>query len=385
VIPWLLAASRARSAAARSAAALLATCLPALVITAGMFGAAGDGVEERPLLALVPLVVALAAAAFLGGTARFGTALVIAVLVALVATALPVLGRPPVEHAAGLSLLAPHGASRAVLVAGVVAALVVALLVVRVVPRRSLVVPVTVALVIVGGHVAAWTSARSEARALAAAQPGPRGWVDRHAGPGARVLVVGPANELDERTLAELTLWNRAIRGSQVLDLSKVDPTSALLPVASSDLLARGVKLGGTEIARSRAGTLMRSPLPVQLAETLDGMYPDGWSTGYVTYRRFAGLEKPGRVVVTVSRAGWSGADRPGHVSVFVGRFGENATTRATDVIHSGQTHTLTVDVPPPPFEVVVATNPTFSPSEFGGSDTRQLGAQLKFAYRPSS
>src|SRR5262249_47211849 len=120
-------------------------------------------------------------------------------------------------------------------------------------------------------------------------------------------------------------------------------------------------------------------------AQTLDGMYPDGWSTGYVTYRRFAGANRPGRVVVTVSRAGWSGADRPGHVAVQVGRFGANDTTRASDVIHSGQTHTLTVDVPPPPFEVVVTTNPTFAPSEFGAADTRQLGAQLKFAYYPNS
>jgi hypothetical protein len=378
VVPWLLAASGSRS----PVSLLLATCLPALVLTAGMFGAAGDGVDERPLLALVPLVLTLAAAAWLRGTVRFRAAITVAVLVALAAIALPALGRPPVAHAAGLSLIAPHGASRAVLVLSVAAALAVALGVLRMAPRRSLVLPLLVAVLIVGGEAVAWASVRNEAHTLAAAESRPRDWVDRHVPPGTHVLVVGPANELDPRTLAQLTLWNRAVRGVQVLDLSAVDPQTALLPVASSDLLARGVQLGGTEIARSRAGTLMRTPLPVQLAQTLDGMYPDGWSTGYVTYRRFAG-NGPGHVVVTVSRAGWTGTDRPGHVSVFVGKLGENATTSATDVIHSGQTHELTVDVPAPPFEVVVSTTPTFSPSQFGASDTRQLGAELKFAYRP--
>jgi hypothetical protein len=378
VIPWLLATSGSRT----PVSLLLATCLPALVITAGMFGAAGDGVEERPLLALVPLVLTLAAAAWMTGTVRFRAAVTVAVLVALAAIALPALGRPPVVHAAGLSLLAPHGASRAVLVLSVAAALAVALGVLRVAPRHSLVLPVLVAVVIVAGGAVAWASVRNEARTLAAAESRPRDWVDGHVRPGTRVLVVGPAGELDAQTLAQLTLWNRAVRGAQVLDLSRVDPQTALLPVPTSDLLARGVELGGKVIARSRDGTLMHSPLPVQLAQTLDGMYPDGWSTGYVTYRRFAG-DRPGHVVVTVSRAGWTGTDRPGHVSVFVGKLGENATTHATDVIHSGQTHRLTVDVPSPPFEVVVSTTPTFSPSQFGAADTRQLGAQLKFAYDP--
>jgi hypothetical protein len=380
VVPWLLAASASRTPVSM----LLAACLPALVITAGMFGAAGDGVDERPLLALVPLVLTLAAAAWLRGTVRFRAAVTVAVLAALAAIALPGLGRPAVAHAAGLSLIAPHGASRAVLVLGVAAALAVALGILRMAPRRSLVLPVLVAVVIVASEAVAWASVRSEARTLAAVEPRPRDWVDRHVRPGTHVLVVGPAGELDARTLAQLTLWNRAVRGAQVLDLSNVNPATPLLPLAKSDLLARGVELSGTVLARSRAGTLMHSPLPVQLAQTLDGMYADGWSTGYVTYRRFSGSSKPGRVVVTVSRAGWGGADRPGHVSVFVGRLGGNATTQATDVIHSGQTNTLTVHVPAPPFQVVVSTTPTFSPSQFGASDTRQLGAQLKFDYRPN-
>jgi hypothetical protein len=43
---------------------------------------------------------------------------------------------------------------------------------------------------------------------------------------------------------------------------------------------------------------------------------------------------------------------------------------------------TVDVPVPPPPFEAIVRVTPTFSPSEFGSSDPRQLGAVLGFRYR---
>jgi hypothetical protein len=386
VVPALLAAVGARSPRGRPAAVLLACCLPALVLTAGMFGAAGGGgVDERPLLALLPLVLPLAASALMGREARLGPALAVAAFAALAAFALPALPRPPIVHAAGVSLLAPHGGSRAGLIVEVVAALAVASAVLLVARRRRLVIAAAVVLALLGGHVAAWSSVHSEARALAAAEPGSRGWVDRHAPPGARVVVVGPAAALGARTLAQLALWNRSIHGSQLLDLSTVDPHTGLLPVAASDVLARGVALSGTEIARSRAGVLMHAPLPVQLADTLDGLYPDGWSSGYVTYRRFGGPQRPGTVLVTVSRTAWTGADRPGHYSIFVGTLAGNATTKASGVIHAGQAQRREVPVPPPPFQVVVSVNPTFSPARLGGSsDTRQLGAQLTFAYHPN-
>jgi hypothetical protein len=39
--------------------------------------------------------------------------------------------------------------------------------------------------------------------------------------------------------------------------------------------------------------------------------------------------------------------------------------------------------VPPPPFQIAMTIQPTFSPAEFGATDSRQLGAQITFKYRP--
>jgi hypothetical protein len=52
--------------------------------------------------------------------------------------------------------------------------------------------------------------------------------------------------------------------------------------------------------------------------------------------------------------------------------------------IDSGQEHVVDVPVPVPPFQVKVAIGPLFSPADYGGGDTRKLGAQLSFRYRPA-
>jgi hypothetical protein len=390
VVPWLLAASGWRRATARPETALLAACLPALLLAAGVFGAAGgaSGVEERPLLVLVPLVLALAASAWLDGDVRLRPAVVAGAVVVLAALALPGLGRVAVSHAAGLSLVARRGGSRTGLAAGAAAAVAIALVLLAVLRGRGrgrLVLPAALALVLVAGHALAWSSVHAEARALAAGAPGPRGWVDRHAGKGADVVVAGPAGAVGEPAVDELTLWNRSVSGVRALDLASADPKTGLLPVSGADVvLERGVDLAGTEVARSAAGVLLRGAAPLQLAETTEGLYADGWSGAYTTYRRFTGPSRPGSVLVTVSRAAWGGPDRPGGVSILTGPLDGNATTKAHVVIHAGRERKVAVPVPAPPFQVVVSVNPTFSPADFGSSDTRQLGAQLRFAYRPS-
>ena len=37
------------------------------------------------------------------------------------------------------------------------------------------------------------------------------------------------------------------------------------------------------------------------------------------------------------------------------------------------------------PFRVEVTVDPTFSPTEFGGSDQRQLGVQVSYRFAPKS
>jgi hypothetical protein len=147
--------------------------------------------------------------------------------------------------------------------------------------------------------------------------------------------------------------------------------------------LVRGTDLAGTEIARSAAGVLMRPPLGV--AETVDGLYADGWSGDHATYRRFSGPAKPGTVLVDVSRVNWRGQDRPADVRIDSGPLNGTGQQQAHIVIHSGQDRKLVIPVPPPPFQVNMTVQPTFSPSEFGAADTRQLGAQITFTYRPGT
>jgi hypothetical protein len=377
VVPWLLAASGARPLAARPETALFATCLPALALAAGVFG-----LDERPLLVLVPLVLALAASAWFAGRIRLSAAAFAAVAVAFAALALPALGRAPSAHAAGLSLVAADGGSRAFLFGVVFAAVAVAFVLLVVLRRPRFALPAVLAVLLFIGQGLAWSSVRSEARALAATEPSPHGWVDREAGSSAHVYVVGPAAALDERSLAELTLWNRSVRGGRELDLSTIDPTTGLVPDAGTDLvLVRGAELGGTVIARSSAGVLMRPPLTV--AETVEGLFSDGWSGDHAFYRRFAGPPRAGTVLVTVSRVNWRGQDKPADVRIDSGPLNGTGEQRAHIVIHSGEDHQLVIPVPPPPFQIAMTIQPTFSPAEFGATDSRQLGAQITFKYRP--
>lgn len=383
VVPWLLAASRARPLAARPETALLALCLPALALAAGVFGAAtSGGVDERPLLVLVPLVLALAASAFLGGVVRHSAAAGAAAVVALAALALPALGRAVSAHATGLSLVAANGGSRAFLVGVVLATVAVALLLLVVLRRRAFALPAALAVFVVVAQGAAWSSVRSESRALGATEPTPRGWVDRNVGSGSQVFVVGPAAALDPISVAQLTLWNLSVRGARVLDLAKADPQTGLLPTVGTDLaLVRGAELAGSEIARSAVGVLMRPPLGI--AETIDGLYADGWSGDHATYRRFAGPPRPGTVLVLVSRAAWTGQDRPADVRIDSGPLGATGEQRAHIVIHAGKDYKLEIPVPPPPFQIAMTIQPTFAPAEFGATDSRQLGAQITFTYQP--
>jgi hypothetical protein len=185
------------------------------------------------------------------------------------------------------------------------------------------------------------------------------------------------------RSLAQLTLWNRSVRGVRAIDLSKVDPTTGHLTETPGMEIAlvRGTVLAGEEVARSVAGVLLKPPLGV--VETIEGLYPDGWSGDHAFYRRFAGPPRPGTVTVVVSRVAWGGQDKPADVRIDSGPLNATGEQRAHIVIHAGKEETLEIPVPAPPFQIAMTVQPTFSPSEFGAGDTRQLGAQLTFTYHP--
>ena len=125
---------------------------------------------------------------------------------------------------------------------------------------------------------------------------------------------------------------------------------------------------------------------PPRIASSSSGIAADGWMSSDATYTSFAGGKRR-HVAVILSRAAWRGPDVPGHVKVTVARrrgssLGRPIATRAF-TIHSGNTRKLLLPAPAGPYTVSVHIAPTFSPSQFGQADTRQLGATVYFAPVP--
>jgi len=125
---------------------------------------------------------------------------------------------------------------------------------------------------------------------------------------------------------------------------------------------------------------------PPRIASSSSGIAGDGWMSSDATYTSFSGPSR-GKVAVVLSRAAWRGPDVPGHVKVTIARRrgsspGKPIATR-TFTIHSGKTRKLLLPAPAGPYTVSVHIAPTFSPSQFGQSDTRQLGATVYFASVP--
>jgi hypothetical protein len=383
VLPWLFVAGRARPLGARAETALFATCVPAFAVAAGVFGAAGDGVDERPLLVVVPLVLVLGASIWSERAVRIRGAAVAAGLLLAAALALPALGRAAPSRASGLALVA-LGDSRTALILGTAFALVAAAAALVFLRRRAFAVPALVAAVLFVTQGAAWSSARDEARAQPVVA---HGWVDRHAGNGAHVFVAARAGTVDAPELAQLRIWNRTIVGTRDLDLSNIDPTTGLVPISDADVVfVRGLDVAGDELARSSAGILLRTDQGLRIPETLEGLTSDGWSGPEATFRRFYGPERSGTVAVVVSRVAWGDKRTPPtQVTIGAGEPAGEPVVRERFVLHPGEERTFDVPVPPPPFRVVVTVGKTFSPADYGSPDTRQLGAQVTFAYHPVS
>jgi hypothetical protein len=132
--------------------------------------------------------------------------------------------------------------------------------------------------------------------------------------------------------------------------------------------------------------TLYRLPGPWKLLDSAENLYSDGWAPARSawTYYKAGG---PGNVVVDVRRTGFTGPGPPGHVTVTVGTvrlnderlpgIGRVLATRHL-LIHNGEDHKVTIPVKETPVRVRVDVTPTFKPS---ASDTRDLGAQLSFAF----
>jgi hypothetical protein len=196
---------------------------------------------------------------------------------------------------------------------------------------------------------------------------------NRHVG---RVYTVGPHEPVG---LAETPVIVRPRNGR--LAVSPADPSvQRELSSTRAFLADPGTDIAGRVTAGNGPFDLYALGSPPQIASLVSGVYADGWMGSEAQYTRYA-PETPGTVRVTVSRASWQGRRVPGRVVLSVGSRNGVRLTRFT--VPAGRVRTVRVSTPASGFVVTLRVQPTFSPSQFGQPDTRQLGAQVSFEYRP--
>jgi hypothetical protein len=277
------------------------------------------------------------------------------------------------------------------------------------VPRRyaRVVLPLAVCVALLVLSRALYQVMRIEALDLKryAAGPDPT-WIDRATGGVRADFLYAPVpNDKDSsKVLLEQEFWNRRLKrayelgGLPVTTLpqslvsldartGQLDPAPRARYLVVPASLAVDGKLVATQLGLAAPLAVYRTRSPSRLAHSVEGLYPDGWMGGSAAYVQWAGSRR-GHMQVMLSRIAWPGPDVPGHAVVRVGPIAvKNGATTIKEVtatkswtIHAGGSRTLSLPTPRAPFRLEITISPTFSPSQFGQGDPRQLGAQLQFA-----
>ena len=300
-------------------------------------------------------------------------------------------------------------------------AIAVALLLLpRVLERRRLpggaaVGGVVVALVVawnLAGQIHFANGSNSFARKELGNLPAPANWLDRLDG-GQPAIYLGQGVQ-DPTGVNLLEFWNRSLHYVWSLDGTAPGPG----PILTPDLAATngrlfpdpgvrwvvadpGVDIAGQLVAQKGRWTLYRLSGPLRLAHSQTGILADGWNgcspapctRAEAAYNRFASPGgRPGYAIVSVSRAAAQGAPiKPGHVIIRLGTLVRGSdrqpgighvTAFRRWIVAAGAHRTFTIPTPRPPFRIEVSVSPTFSPSDYGSFDRRELGAQLGFDFR---
>lgn len=383
---------------ARDAWRALVSFLPAALaflalgsaVEAATRSAGARALDESVLLAAVPLVLATAA----GAVDRLALS-----RVSLGLGALAVLVAVGFVHASAAESFQPHAPSLELVDGLGLPPLWFALAALAIVPvalaavalgfgkegarlRTAAVLTGISVLAMLGGEIVAGRAAHSRADATRRLLPEPPSLAAREA--GKRPIAVLSTADSEPELVESLLFWNpRAFTVEPGLADRAVDPATGLF---SPPLEVRyafdlgGDRIGGRVLASSPAGSLIRPATPMRAVQTIEGLFPDGWSGAQAVYRRFRAANGDA-LDLTVSRAGWGGPDVPSGVTIAVGPLeGTAEPVRRLD-IRPGQTIKLSLPAPGHPFRVVIDSQ-TFSPSSFGQADNRRLGVQLAFAYR---
>ena len=231
-------------------------------------------------------------------------------------------------------------------------------------------------------------------------------WIDRAIGKNARAEFLYTTDiDQDQHILWEAEFWNRSLRrvfGVTSQDPSIPDVTAPLdpangriapqLPADSPDLRPRyvvadtNVNVAGTRVASAGSLALYRVRPPLQIATMTAGLQPDGWTGPTANYTRYVVPRGTKQVVVTVSRPALKGPP-PARVDVAVGPVAvENGAPTISTVwarqrwtLRNGTEHRFVLPLRKGAFQVQLAVNPPFVPSQYGLADTRTLGVQVSF------
>jgi hypothetical protein len=232
-------------------------------------------------------------------------------------------------------------------------------------------------------------------------------WVEQAVGQNRRVIYLNTPPGASN-TLLETEFWNRNVSAIYNLgpgEICSLPETPAEINVDTGRVAPPPAQGADYAIADSRslfpgrliaAGGPSEYPLalyrikpPLRVQSTTEGLTGDGWMGQSAAFSVFGSRgNRPVRINVALGRAGWGGPDVPGHVRILVGRpaAASGKLVKVYDVrrwvVHSLTQRTFAFHVRPP-VRVQVEVQPTFSPSQFGQPDTRQLGAQVSFSYAP--
>jgi hypothetical protein len=397
----------------RAFVCVTAAALLWIVPLAGFYASRYSGrIEERNMFFLEPLLLLALVAWVARGAPRppKWTAAAVAVPAALLA-ALPLerlFNVPILSETLALiplmrvSTLVEGGtdASRVLLALGAAAAALFFVFV----PRRL--AGATIGAVAVFLAMSAWSVAgtlREQAEATRLeTQTANSDWIDEAVGNEANIPFVFTADLMtNAHLLFQTEFWNRSV--GDVYALDSADPTGTAVVPTTVDARGRfvrtgdrqtlapryvvaqpGLNIAGEKVAATGRLVLYRVPAPLRLDTRLDGVYADSWSGPNATYTNYS--DTAGTVRVDVGREGWGGPGPPGNVMIDLERVDSGReVSKIHWVVRNGAKQTFRLNTPAAPFRVNVSVQPTFSPASYGLGDQRQLGAQLAFAFEPSS
>jgi hypothetical protein len=145
-------------------------------------------------------------------------------------------------------------------------------------------------------------------------------------------------------------------------------------------------------VIADRGGFVLQQPTqPYRLAVSTSGVFADGWIGPTATIDVFV-PDAASEISITLGRQALRFPATPAIATLSIGELALGpagtigapapAKTAQTPVTEATPT-TTALPTPPKPFRVIITTDPTFSPAEFGSADTRQLAAQLTATFGP--